>query len=121
MEGALEPWEWCTLARSFIGDSGAFLCTPMKIGVKSEHCGGERGGRSVPLPAPARRAARWSSWQLRRRPAVFDCHVMAGLVALPSQKQRHRSSSQICCGVELHCVRCAAAVKQNGGGLAMGQ
>jgi hypothetical protein len=22
----------------FIGDSGAFLCIPMKIGVKSEHC-----------------------------------------------------------------------------------
>jgi hypothetical protein len=28
---------WCTLAPSFIGDSGAFLCIPMKIGVKSEH------------------------------------------------------------------------------------
>jgi hypothetical protein len=24
----------------FIGDSGVFLCIPMKIGVKSEHCGG---------------------------------------------------------------------------------
>jgi hypothetical protein len=23
----------------FIGDSGVFLCIPMKIGVKSEHCG----------------------------------------------------------------------------------
>jgi hypothetical protein len=22
----------------FIGDSGAFLCIPMKVGVKSEHC-----------------------------------------------------------------------------------
>jgi hypothetical protein len=26
------------MAPSSIGDSGAFLCIPMKIGVKSEHC-----------------------------------------------------------------------------------
>ena len=24
----------------FMGDSGALLCTPMKIGAKFEHCGG---------------------------------------------------------------------------------
>ena len=26
-----------------VGDSGAFLCAPMKIGVKSEHCRRVRG------------------------------------------------------------------------------
>jgi hypothetical protein len=33
----------------FIGDSGAFLRIPMKVGVKSEHCGVRGSGTVVDL------------------------------------------------------------------------
>jgi hypothetical protein len=36
----------------FIGDSGAFLCIPMKIGAKSEHCGHKHSSRAGSALAP---------------------------------------------------------------------